>query len=295
MRLTLGPVLYNWPADQWSDFHARIADEAPVDTVYLGEVVCAKRRPFVLPHLEAVADRLAAAGKEVVRSTLALIMTDEEMAEVADALADTSLIHEANDLSTAALLAGRRHVVGPFVNVYNEGTLDYLVRNGAQRVALPVEIPAASLTKLAVASAVPLEVQGFGRLPLALSARCYHARARGLHKDGCQYVCAEDPDGQSVETLDGEPFLAINGTQTLSHAVYSLIGELAALSRMGIACIRLWPHDLDMVAVATLFRAVLDGREDAASASARLAESVAWAPFAQGFYHGREGVAAVPL
>ncbi|MCP3056298.1 U32 family peptidase, partial [Aurantimonas sp. LRZ36] len=37
MRLTLGPVLYNWPADEWSDFYARIADEAPVDRVVVGE------------------------------------------------------------------------------------------------------------------------------------------------------------------------------------------------------------------------------------------------------------------
>ncbi len=34
--LTLGPVLFNWPAETWRDFYFRIADEAPVDIVYLG-------------------------------------------------------------------------------------------------------------------------------------------------------------------------------------------------------------------------------------------------------------------
>jgi len=294
VKLSLGPVLFNWPAERKRDFYFRIADEAPVDIVYLGEVVCAKRAPFFDPLIPEVAERLTRAGKQVVHSTLALVMDRKEVAAVRALAAAPNLLVEANDMSAIAALAGRPHVVGPFINVYNENTLDYLVRNGAQRVALPVELPAASLKKLAVMSSVPIEIQGFGRLPLALSARCYHARASGLHKDGCQYVCADDPDGQSVETLDGEPFLAINGTQTLSYAVHSLIGELTALSRMGVACVRLWPHDLDMVAVATLFRAVLDGYEDAAAASARLAEIVTWAPFAQGFYHGREGAAAVP-
>jgi collagenase-like PrtC family protease len=32
---------------------------------------------------------------------------------------------------------------------------------------------------------VTVEVQIFGRLPLALSARCYHARAHGRTKDSC--------------------------------------------------------------------------------------------------------------
>ena len=42
-----------------------------------------------------------------------------------------SLFVEANDLAGAALLAGRAHALGPFVNVYNEGTLVYLAKRGA--------------------------------------------------------------------------------------------------------------------------------------------------------------------
>lgn len=38
--LTLGPVLFNWAPDNWRDFYFRIADEAPIDAVYVGEVVC---------------------------------------------------------------------------------------------------------------------------------------------------------------------------------------------------------------------------------------------------------------
>ena len=39
-ELTIGPIAYHWPAGRKRDFYARIADEAPVGTVYLGEVIC---------------------------------------------------------------------------------------------------------------------------------------------------------------------------------------------------------------------------------------------------------------
>lgn len=293
-KLTLGPLLFNWPVEAQRDFYFRIADEAPVDVVYLGEVVCSKRAAAFAPHIPEVVERLTQAGKAVVHSTLALVMTARECAAIRDAAADPELRLEANDISAAALLAGRPHVIGPFVNVYNEGTLRYLADNGATRIALPNELSAAAIGALAgAADGVEIEVQVFGRLPLAISARCYHARAHGLHKDGCQYVCEEDRDGMAVETLDGDPFLAVNGTQTLSHAYCSLIHELAPLVEMGVDCFRLWPHSLDMVAVARIFRAVLDGREDADAAAANLSRLAPGVTLANGFYHGREGAAAI--
>ena len=42
-HLTLGPVLLNWRAESWRDFYFQVADEMPVDTVFLGEVICSKR------------------------------------------------------------------------------------------------------------------------------------------------------------------------------------------------------------------------------------------------------------
>jgi len=292
-QLNLGPVLFNWAAEDKRDFYFRIADEAPVDVVYVGEVVCSKRAPFFEPYLPGVVERLERGGKQVVHSTLALIMNGREMDQVR-ALADApDLAVEANDMGSAALLADRDHVIGPFVNVYNEGTLTFLAARGAVRVSLPWDLPARSLAVLAQTRASELEVQAFGRMPLAISARCYHARSHGLHKDGCQYVCAEDPDGMAVETLDGEGFLAVNGTQTLSHTVCSLIGELDALQKIGINAFRLWPHGVDMVAVAQAFRDVLDGKADAGAGRRRLTDLAGFAPFSNGFYHGREGAALV--
>ena len=292
--LSLGPVLFNWEAQDKRDFYFRIADEAPLDTVYLGEVVCSKRASFFDPFLPAVVERLRRGGKQVVHSTLALIMGEREMDAVRALAGEADFLVEANDIGGVALLAGRPHVVGPFVNVYNESTLAYLASQGAALVSLPWELSSRPLAALAKTAAVELEVQVFGRVPLAISARCYHARAHGLHKDGCQYVCAEDRDGMAVETLDGEAFLSVNGTQTLSHTVLNLIGELDELGEMGIGAFRLWPHDVDMVAVARVFRDVLDGKRPADEGSGRLRELAGFAPFSNGFYHAREGVALVP-
>jgi len=65
-KLTMGPILYNWTPEQKRDFYYRVADEAAVDIVYVGEVVCSKRESFFAPFLEDIHARLEAGGKEVV-------------------------------------------------------------------------------------------------------------------------------------------------------------------------------------------------------------------------------------
>ena len=214
MRLTLGPVLYNWSAEQWSDFHARIADEAPVERVVLGEVVCSKRLPFYQDRIADAVERLQRGGKEVVLASLALVTLPRERRMLAE-LAASGLPVEVNDLTMLRYLElGAPFSVGPLVNVYNEGTLGFLAARGATTVCLPPELGLASVATLAAAGArlgVGIEVWGYGRLPLAISARCYHARLAGLAKDSCRFVCDADPDGLALETLDGQPFLAVNG------------------------------------------------------------------------------------
>ncbi len=290
-KLTLGPVLFKWPPEDLRDFYFRIADEADIDSVCIGEAVCSKRASFFEPHLAEVAERLQKGGKEVVLSTLALIPSESDEDRVRDEVAGApdDLLVEANDVATAALMAGRPHAVGPYVNVYNEGALAYLEGRGAVRVCLGAELPSASLAVLAEAAKAELEVQVFGRLPLALSARCYHARSRGLHKDNCRFVCQEDPDGMEVQTMDGDPFLAINGIQTLSYSYHCLVGELAELEDMGIARFRLSPHTADMVKVADLFRGVLAGRAEPEAVLAEMKTLSGGAPLSNGFYHDAVG------
>lgn len=290
-RIALGPLLYHWDAAKKRDFYFRIADEAPVDIVYLGEVACSKRAPFFADELPAVADRLARAGKEVVYSTLALVMSERESAVLNALAADRDLLVELNDLAGAGILRDRPHVIGPFINVYNEGTVGYLAGNGATRIVLPAELPLGALAALTAHSpAIAFETQVFGRLPLALSARCYHARANGLHKDGCQYVCGQDDNGLDVDTLDGDGFLAANGTMTMSYVVLNLVRQLDALRAAGMSVFRLWPQAVDMVAVAEAYRNRLDGQLDPEAAMARIAELVSFAPLAEAFYDDAQPV-----
>ena len=255
--LTLGPILFNWKPDRRRDFYFRIADEAPVECVYLGEVVCSKREPFFVDDLPAIAARLRAAGKQVVLSTLALVTTDAEMEAIRERCHGELMI-EANDVASIKLLAGAPHVAGPFVNVFNEATLDFLVRGGAVRVNTPVELSAAAVATLARHNPVETETMVFGRQTLSISMRCYHARAYGLNKDACQFVCEIDQDGLAADQIDGKPLLAINGTHTMSHGYAALLPELDALQAAGVTHFRLSPQATDMVKVAELYRGVLD-------------------------------------
>jgi len=288
--LTLGPVLINWSAEILRDFYARIADEAPVDVVCVGEVVCSKRLPFYDADLVGIIDRLERGGKTVIMSSLAMPTLDRERRKLAELGRADGRLFEANDVAALGMLAGRPHAIGPYVNVYNEATLAHLIGNGATRVCLPPELPLASVKTLAAhANGAAIEVFAFGRVPLAISARCYHARLHGLTKDSCQFVCADDPDGRTVETLDGEPFLAINGVQTLSYTYANAIGDVPDLVAAGVAGLRLSPHTADMAAVARVFRETLDGRRDGTDAAAALGDLLPGVTFSNGFLHGVEG------
>lgn len=291
-HLNLGPILFNWSADTFRDFYFRMADEAPVETVFLGEVVCSKREPFFAPELPAITERLTAAGKKVVFSTLALVMTKRERDMVQQLCEMDGVIVEANDISAVSYLQGRPHTIGPFVNIYNEGSFALMEKQGATHISLPGELPRSSLQALAKTAKADLEVQVFGRQPLAVSARCYHARSHGLTKDSCQYVCAKDPDGMDLDTLDGDAFLAVNGIQTMSYTCANLIGELDDLQTLGIHHFRLSPHSCDMVDVAKIFEAVLKGQMETGEAVEKLNDLMDGLPFSNGYYYGQEGAKA---
>jgi collagenase-like PrtC family protease len=289
----LGRCCSTGTENEWNDFYARIADEAPIDRVCLGEVVCSKRLPFYIDRIPQAIERLRRAGKQVVLSSLALVTLNREREMCADIAATGDIAVEVNDLTMLAHLAPRRAFsIGPLVNAYNEGTLEYLAKRGADHVCLPPELPFASISVLAEAAAarnMTAEVWAFGRIPLAVSGRCYHARIHGLAKDNCRFVCGEDPDGLKVQTLDGEDFLAINGVQTLSFTYSNLLSDLDALRAAGVTSFRLSPHSCDMVAVAELFRRALDQKLDGKAAAHELAALLPGAAFSNGFLAGACG------
>jgi collagenase-like PrtC family protease len=289
MQLTLGPVLYNWKPEVWRDFYFRIAEEAPIDTVVVGEIVCSKRSPFLEPHIPAVVERLEACGKKVLMGSLTLMSLVRERKAMAELAADKEFTMEVNDLSCLGMIGGRPHAIGPFVNIYNEATAAYFASRGAQRICLPPELALTAIRTIAGSQPdVTFEVFSFGRAPLAISARCYHARLNKLSKDNCKFVCDQDPDGLAVYTLDNEPFLAMNGVQTLSYACINLLGEIGDLTRAGVRSLRLSPQQCDMVSVAQVFRDVIDGKLEVAKGNEALARNYPIA-FANGFLYAKPG------
>ena len=286
--LTLGPVLYNWPIERWTDFYNRIADEAPVERVCIGEVVCSKRQPFRDEVILTTVDRLQRGGKEVVYSTLALPTSKRELRSIHDMI-EAGYTIEANDIATVHMLAGRPHVIGPFLNIYNEDTLALHRSLGATRICLPPELPLGSIRLIAQGNDL-VEVFAFGRAPLALSARCYHARAHGLTKDACQFICDRDSDGMDVSTIDGKPFLAVNGIQTQGYVVTAATHQIAELREAGVVSLRLSPQSCDMVRVATIFRDLADGLMTQPEATEALGVLKLPGPLSDGFLRGLPGV-----
>lgn len=292
MELTLGPLAYHWSAERRRDFYARIADEAPVSTVYLGEVICSKRAPFFERELPAVMERLTRAGKRVVVSSLAEVMLKRERQATADLAESDDFEVEINNAAGLAARGTRPHRIGPFLNAYNEATIEWLGSQGATHVCLPTELPAPAIAVAAWAAAsrgMGAEVQVFGRAPLAVSARCYHARAHGQTKDNCQFVCEEDPDGMPLSTRDGQAILRVNGIQTQSESYIELLAELPDLAAAGVTHARLLPQDVDMVAVAKVFDAVGSREFSVEEGRRRLASLAGTTGFSNGFFHGQAG------
>jgi collagenase-like PrtC family protease len=290
MRLALGPVAYLWPAAVLQCFYARVADW-PVDVVYLGEVICAKRRELSLDGWLELAEGLRAAGKEVVLSSLALIEAASEAGALERLARNQRFPVEANDMAAVHLLEGGGFVVGPHVNVYNAETLHLLRECGATRWVPPVELSRHTLASLQSARPDGLETElfAFGRLPLAFSARCFTARAHNVGKDQCELRCGDYPDGLPVDTQEGARLFAINGIQLQSASPCNLIGELEAIRDIGVDLLRISPVSEGTGDVVRTFRDAVDGMLDATEASGVLARQLgpAWS---NGYWHGEPGM-----
>ncbi len=294
MKIALGPLQYYWPRVATLQFYESVR-EWPVDIVYLGETVCSRRHELRLPDWLEVAAMLAEAGKAAVLSTQVLLESGADLTTLRKITDNGSYAVEANDMGAVRLMEGRPFIAGPFLNVYNTPTLDVIAGLGATRWTMPLEMGREGLAQLQAGRPAGLETEVFayGRMPLAFSARCFTARNRNFPKDNCQYVCMDHPDGLLLETKESQPFLTINGIQTQSALVYTLIHELDELRALGVDVLRLSPQSRDMDQVVSAFRDVLDGREDAARAHARLVPLMPAGP-CNGYWHGRAGLDMVP-
>jgi len=265
MKLSLGPNPYFWPREQTLAFYNAACDW-PVDIVYLGESICSKRRELRTKDWIALANTLAAAGKEVVLSSLSLVEAESELGALQRMVDDGRFLIEANDLSAvqACRRAGRPFVAGPTLNVYNHRTLALLLEDGMQRWVPGVEQGRELIRELLNAAteagvALPeLELIVWGRLALAYSARCFTARALDVAKDDCGFRCIEFPDGLPLKTRDGQPFLRINGIQILGEDVCDLGPELLEIAALGADVLRVIPQAEQTGEVLARFRTAIE-------------------------------------
>lgn len=299
MKLSLGPLLYYWSREDTLAFYQHAA-EWPVDIVYLGETVCSRRHLLRLPDYLELAEKFSAAGKEVVLSSQTLIESESDLKALRKLIADGRFKVEANEWGAVRLLAEARlpFVAGPTLNAYNPDTLAMLAEMGAIRWVPPVEMPREMIKQMltALPEAIRLETElfGYGRLPLAFSARCFTARHYNLQKDDCQFRCLDHPDGLVLASREGEDFLAINGIQTQSAKVMSLAHRFDELAAAGIDVLRLSPQARNMHRVVDIFRALADGDIQPAQAPAQLDRLMPAAP-CDGYWLGKAGMAFHPV
>jgi collagenase-like PrtC family protease len=292
MRLSLGPIQYHWPKEKMLDFY-RTIESGPVDIVYLGETVCSKRRSLRYLDWITVADRLQAAGKEVVLSTLALIEANSELGYVRKLCNNRKFTVEANDMSAVQMLAGKTHFIGgASLNIYNSRTLSKLVGLGMSRWVMPVELSRSVLAAFQkeMPAGIESEVFAWGRLPLAYSARCYTARAHDVSKDDCANCCVDYPDGLMLSTREDKKFLVINGIQTQSASVQCLVHE-SNDPATGPDILRISPQSENTEHVISLFHQARSGSLKAAEAAYEL-ERFSSVGLCDGYWHGEAGMAS---
>ena len=303
MKLSLGPLLYFWAQDQIEDFYQSMAD-APLDIIYLGETVCSKRRSLGFDQWLELARSVRDSGTEVVLSTLSLIEAESELKTLRRYCDNGEFTVEANDMAAVQLLSQNRVAfsIGPTINVYNARTLAILHKQGLQRWVMPVELSRQTLTDIltelddmGIRDKIETEVFSYGHMPLALSARCFTARAHNLPKDQCDLKCIDYPDGLQVKSQEDQSLFTLNGIQTLSGLRNDLYNELPEMQAMGVDIVRISPRSQAMIKLINAYHQKINPGDSFNRADGSLSKADGSTPYTiaencNGYWYGEPGM-----
>ena len=289
MDIVLGPLLFFWQKDDVYRFYEQV-ESSVFDRIYLGEVVCGKRRELKLDDWLDIARKLRDQGKTVVLSTQGLIEAGSELSTVCRICDNGDFLVEANDMSAVQFLSERKlpFVTGPSVNLYSAQSLKVLHQLGLQRWVMPVELSFEHFRAISdefdslEMKSLETEIFSYGYLPLAYSARCFSARTRGLVKDRCEFTCLKSPAGIPLATQEGDALFTLNGIQTLSGRCHNILDQWALMEKSGINGMRLSAHSFDVFSVADDLMEIMAGRQDG-SASGKPDEC-------NGYWFGQSGI-----
>ena len=78
LKLSLGPILFFWQKEALLEFYVSMLD-TPLDTVYLGEVVCSRRQKMRFSDWFGLAEDLAESGKEIILSSQVLLESESDL------------------------------------------------------------------------------------------------------------------------------------------------------------------------------------------------------------------------
>lgn len=294
LKLSLGPVQFFWQKESLLEFYASMMD-MPLETIYLGETVCSRRQKMRFADWFGLAEDLAESGKEIILSSQVLLESESDLKRLRKIAEQGRFKVEANDMGAVKLARenGVPFVAGASLNIYNETTLALFKGLGAYRWIAPSELSRDKVAAIIAASdGLETEVFAWGKMPLAYSSRCFTARHYNLNKDSCEFRCLDYEQGMDMNTREGQPFLTINGIQTMSYGSQSLLPHHADLVDMGVNMLRLSPQMHGMSEIIGLHRGVLDGKTPLADALSELAR-LATGTLVDGYWLGRPGIEAV--
>lgn len=231
MRTSLGPAPLSLGKERLFKFY-KDALNYEFDDFYIGEVSCLKRGTKSKDSLLEIAHLIKNSGKNLFISSYALVTKMNQIEDIRDLLQLADGL-EVNNLAFLELDFNKTLIAGPFLNIYNWQSANYLARLGFKRAVLPQELTLESIIDIAKNSELEIEIPFYGRKALAISRRCYSLRALDLADDACKMNCLDNPDGLSLNEL-----FRINGKEILSEKTHSLDEQLPLLENSGVAVLR---------------------------------------------------------